>query len=509
VPPTVVTAELAALGHVRGGGPPAQAAFAATGAAVSFLVASANFLVNGVSAQVGAAAASGHWGALRGRVRVALAVSVVVGLVWGLALAVFRDLVIENVLSLRTDAARAAAPFFVLRAFALPFVLLNSAVAGTLQGYGKVGTSAALASFAAALEAVAVTILLLRQQNAAGGAEMTHFSPPLVWVGRASLAATALASLAGLVLVQCSAPQKSRDPLGLSGFLRAPASTVVPDEDTHGGVDLDVALVGDGGGTGDGNGEEEEEDEEPPLSMRKLLGELVSGSLYLFGRSICLQTTFLTGVAVASRRGTAALAAHAVLAQSWMFTSTVCDGVETAACVLGSRLAAVAKTKKEIDEEEEFTTPATAATNDRASLAKQAFVSLSRRLLLSGVAIGASYSLLMLLFREKIARLFTSDEGALDFLLSGPAWPVVVAAQPLNSLVFISDGLIYAVRDFRGAFLSMSLSFALGFLPALGVFAGVVDKIGVFPIWLAKSVHNVGRLLGVSWFVWVRHYRTW
>ena len=44
MPPTVVTAELAALGHVRGGGPPAQAAFAATGAAVSFLVASANFL---------------------------------------------------------------------------------------------------------------------------------------------------------------------------------------------------------------------------------------------------------------------------------------------------------------------------------------------------------------------------------------------------------------------------------------------------------------------------------
>ena len=115
----------------------------------------------------------------------------------------------------------------------------------------------------------------------------------------------------------------------------------------------------------------------------------------------------------------------------------------------------------------------------------------------------------MLVYREQIARFFTRDEGAIAFLLSGPAWPVVVAAQPLNSLVFISDGLIYAVRDFRGAFLSMALSFALGFLPALALFAGVVDKAGVFPIWIAKTVHNVGRLVGVSWCVWARHFRRW
>lgn len=286
VPPTVVTAELAALGHVRGGGPPAQAAFAATGAAVSFLVASANFLVNGVSAQVGAAAASGHWKSLRGRVRVALLVSGVVGCLWGLALAALRDLVIDNVLSLRRDAAKAAEPFFNLRAAALPFVLLNSAVAGTLQGYGRVGASAALASLTASLEALAVVFLLLRQENAAGGARMSHYSPPLVLVGRASLAATALASLVGLILVQTSAPERSKDPLGLSSFLRAPGTTIVPDEDTHGGADLDVArpLVSE-----NYEGEEEEDDEEPPLSMRKLFSELVSGSLYLFGRSICLQ----------------------------------------------------------------------------------------------------------------------------------------------------------------------------------------------------------------------------
>jgi Na+-driven multidrug efflux pump len=199
-----------------------------------------------------------------------------------------------------------------------------------------------------------------------------------------------------------------------------------------------------------------------------------------------------------------------------MFTSTICDGIETAACVLGSRLAAVAKKgggggggAGQADEEREGNSRPSSNTAQNAARAKQAFLYLSRRLLLSGIGIGATYSLLMLVYREQIARFFTRDEGAIAFLLSGPAWPVVVAAQPLNSLVFISDGLIYAVRDFRGAFLSMALSFALGFLPALALFAGVVDKAGVFPIWIAKTVHNVGRLVGVSWCVWARHFRRW
>jgi len=199
-----------------------------------------------------------------------------------------------------------------------------------------------------------------------------------------------------------------------------------------------------------------------------------------------------------------------------MFTSTICDGIETAACVLGSRLAAVAKKgggggggAGQADEEREGNSRPSSNTAQNAARAKQAFLYLSRRLLLSGIGIGATYSLLMLVYREQIARFFTRDEGAIAFLLSGPAWPVVVAAQPLNSLVFISDGLIYAVRDFRGAFLSMALSFALGFLPALALFAWVVDKAGVFPIWIAKTVHNVGRLVGVSWCVWARHFRRW
>ncbi len=54
------------------------------------------------------------------------------------------------------------------------------------------------------------------------------------------------------------------------------------------------------------------------------------------------QATFFLALSVAGRLGTAALAAHQVVAQLWLLTSYVVDGFAVAATVLGSRLAAKA-----------------------------------------------------------------------------------------------------------------------------------------------------------------------
>lgn len=51
-----------------------------------------------------------------------------------------------------------------------------------------------------------------------------------------------------------------------------------------------------------------------------------------------LQATFFIALAVASRLGTAALAAHQIVAQLWLLTSYVTDGFAVAGTVLGSRL---------------------------------------------------------------------------------------------------------------------------------------------------------------------------
>lgn len=55
---------------------------------------------------------------------------------------------------------------------------------------------------------------------------------------------------------------------------------------------------------------------------------------------ICVQATFFIALAVASRLGTAALAAHQIVAQLWLLTSYVTDGFAVAGTVLGSRLSA-------------------------------------------------------------------------------------------------------------------------------------------------------------------------
>ena len=51
-----------------------------------------------------------------------------------------------------------------------------------------------------------------------------------------------------------------------------------------------------------------------------------------------MQATFFIALAVASRMGTAALAAHQIVAQLWLLTSYVTDGFAVAGTVLGSRL---------------------------------------------------------------------------------------------------------------------------------------------------------------------------
>ena len=53
---------------------------------------------------------------------------------------------------------------------------------------------------------------------------------------------------------------------------------------------------------------------------------------------VVMQATFFIALAVASRMGTAALAAHQIVAQLWLLTSYVTDGFAVAGTVLGSRL---------------------------------------------------------------------------------------------------------------------------------------------------------------------------
>lgn len=428
-PPATVALELALLARDRGGAADAGA-FTAVLTTAALVTSALNFLTVGVAAQVGAAVGARAFRAAAARVRVAVGAALAFGFLGATLLLAVGPAARQW---LRLEAA-AAPRFWVLRSATVPSTLLLSAVTGSLNGYGDVLTAAVITGGAAAAEALAVGYLFWR--GAAG-------SEPLVTVGAASLAVSLAAAVLGLLVVR--------------GAMAAHAG------DEASGDSGDAHLL----------------DGTPPPSLRSLILDFLRGGSAMFVRSMTLQLTFNAALAVAARQGTAALAAHAAAAQLWLATSYTADSLESAAVVLGSRIAAVE--------------------DDRAA-AKRAFKTLARRLLTVGVAIGGAAAAVMALEPRFLARVFlgTTAPAATDLLLHRTL-AVVAAAQPLCAATFVSDGLVYATRDFGGARDVMVASFALLFAPALAIGNGTSH--GVWFIWLAKALHNAGRLVGNLWVV--------
>lgn len=71
---------------------------------------------------------------------------------------------------------------------------------------------------------------------------------------------------------------------------------------------------------------------------------------------------------------------------------------------------------------------------------------LTARVLWSGGLLGAAAGLAFHLARGSMPGWFTSDPAVVEALLSGGAWTVLALAQPLNGLLFVFDGLMYATQ---------------------------------------------------------------
>lgn len=182
---------------------------------------------------------------------------------------------------------------------------------------------------------------------------------------------------------------------------------------------------------------------------------------------------------------------------------------------------------------------------------------LTARVLWSGGLSGAAAGLAFFLARRSMPRWFTSDPAVVEALLSGGVWTVLAAAQPLNGLLFVFDGLMYAtqvrrpgrnkralgflaelgmplapasthrccapravsphvfppsllllllplllLQAFRYVRDYMALGFALVFLPALAIEAFVAPSLA--NIWLAKAALNVWRLAGAAHLIYWR-----
>lgn len=168
-------------------------------------------------------------------------------------------------------------------------------------------------------------------------------------------------------------------------------------------------------------------------SPRELLPFVqVGGELLL--RTGALIGTLTLATAVATRVGTAQVAAHQVAVQLWMLLALVVDALAVAAQALVGKYRGI----------------------DASPGGGEVLRDVTHRLLLWGLGVGIALLAVFYLASPWLPRIFTDDPVTL--VTVGLVLPFVVFMQPLNALVFVWDGVFMGAEDFRYLAVQMVLS---------------------------------------------------
>ncbi len=184
----------------------------------------------------------------------------------------------------------------------------------------------------------------------------------------------------------------------------------------------------------------------------------------LMVRGAAFQACFLSATAVAGRFGSAALAAHQIALQLWMFCSLALDALAIAAqALIGAELG-----------------------GGRAAAAR----ALGRRVGLVGLAGGAIFAVVVLAGAPVLPRLFSPDPQV--YAQAMVAWPWFVGMLPLAGWVFALDGVLIGAGDVR-YMRNLTVVAALGgFLPAIWLAYGF--RLGLGGVWAGLTLFVVIRL---------------
>jgi MATE family, multidrug efflux pump len=183
-------------------------------------------------------------------------------------------------------------------------------------------------------------------------------------------------------------------------------------------------------------------------------------------RGGAFQACFLSATAVASRFGPAALSAHAIALQLWLFCSLAMDAVAIAAqSLIGAALGAARPVEAR---------------------------ALARRIALVGLACGVAFAVVILAGAHPLPRLFSSDPRV--YAQAAIVWPWFVAMLPVAGVVFAIDGVLIGAGDL--AFLrNLTVAGALaGFLPS--IWLALAWNLGLGGIWFGLTLFVVIRFVG-------------
>jgi putative MATE family efflux protein len=197
---------------------------------------------------------------------------------------------------------------------------------------------------------------------------------------------------------------------------------------------------------------------QPALARRVLsLGK------WIFIRTASLMSSFVLAGAVATRFGDAAIGAHQVAFQLWIFLALVLDSIAIAGQIIVGRELGAGR-------------------RDDAYAAGERMIWLS-------VGLGGAFALAMLVLAGVVPRVFTGDAAVLDE--AALLWPLFALMQPLNGAVFALDGILIGAGD--GPFLAGSM--AAAFVACASVLlAALAGDWGIRGVWAALVVLILVRL---------------
>jgi putative MATE family efflux protein len=188
-------------------------------------------------------------------------------------------------------------------------------------------------------------------------------------------------------------------------------------------------------------------------------------------RTLAMRVAFVVTTFVATALGTAPLAAHQIVFNTWLLLALVLDAVAIAAQALVGRSLGAG----DVD-------------NAR---------SITRRMVQWGVLAGIVLGLLLLVGGSAYAQLFTSDQEVRTLVVS--ALVVAAVLQPIAGWVFVLDGVLIGAGDGRYLAWASALSVAV-FLPAAWAVPALdlSPQAGLVGLWLAIGLWTLVRMITLA-----------
>ena len=188
-------------------------------------------------------------------------------------------------------------------------------------------------------------------------------------------------------------------------------------------------------------------------------------------RTLAMRVAFIVTTLVATALGTAPLAAHQIVFNTWLLLALVLDAVAIAAQALVGR---------------------TLGAGDVAAAR-----SITRRMVQWGVFAGVVLGALLLAGGSLYARLFTTDLEVRSLVVS--ALVVAAVLQPIAGWVFVLDGVLIGAGD--GRYLAWaSLASVAVFLPAAWavLLLDLSQQAGLVALWLSVGVWTLARAVTLA-----------